>query len=198
MRPWLAVLVYVMVLGAAFMYRHPILDWLERGHPPLLGLAAAIALALFPIMPYKAVIALFGYAYGSLVGGLLCWLATTVSSTAFYAFARWLLRSRAEAWLEKRPRVQRWSDAARRRPFASLVAARLLPFIPQIAVNVSAGAAGIPFVTFLVASGIGKLPAIAAFALLGGTARQHPGTAAAVLALYAAAAGAVILSLRRQ
>ncbi|MDT3427428.1 putative membrane protein YdjX (TVP38/TMEM64 family) [Paenibacillus forsythiae] len=187
MRKWLLALSYVSGLGAAFMYRYTILDWLgQDGHVPLSILAAA-ALALFPVVPYKAVIGLFGYVYGSLAGGAMCWLATTAAAALMFGGVKWLWPEKGRAYLSSVPALHKFTSAVRRRPFASVVAARLLPVIPQTAVNVYAAAAGLPFWSFILASGLGKIPGIALFAFLGGNAREHPAAAVIASVLYIAA-----------
>lgn len=184
MKKWLTALVYVSGMTAALIYRYSILDWLgESGHAGL-SLLAATLLALFPVVPYKAVIGLFGYVYGSAAGGALCWLATMGASAIMYAAVKWLFPELGARYLARLPALDRFTEAVRRRPFASVMAGRLLPVIPQAAVNVYAAAAGLPFWSFILASGLGKIPGIAVFAFLGGNARNHPYVSAALTAVY--------------
>ncbi|BCG60137.1 hypothetical protein PUR_35620 [Paenibacillus sp. URB8-2] len=187
MRKWLLGLLYVSGMGAAFIYRYNILDWLGKDGHALLSVLAATALALFPVVPYKAVIGLFGYVYGSLAGGAICWLATTVAAALMFGAVKWLFPEQARRYLASIPALNKFTAAVQRHPFASVAAARLLPVIPQTAVNAYAGAAGLPFRSFILATALGKIPGIALFAFLGGHARQHPGAAAVAAALYIAA-----------
>ncbi|MNN85244.1 SNARE associated Golgi protein [compost metagenome] len=83
-----------------------------------------------------------------------------------------------------------------RRPFASIILARLVPVVPQTAVNLYAGAAGLPFWSYLAASGIGKIPGITLYAFLGGQLFDHPRSAVAALALYGTVIVLAGLSLR--
>ncbi|SEO23740.1 Uncharacterized membrane protein YdjX, TVP38/TMEM64 family, SNARE-associated domain [Paenibacillus sophorae] len=187
MRKWLLALSYVSGMGAAFIYRYTILDWLGQDGHALLSILAAAALALFPVVPYKAVIGLFGYVYGSLAGGAMCWLATTAAAALMFGGVKWLFPEKGRAYLSSIPALDKFTAAVQRHPFASVVAARLLPVIPQSAVNVYAAAAGLPFWSFILASGLGKIPGIALFAFLGGSAREHPAAAGIAAALYIAA-----------
>lgn len=187
MRKWTVALLYVSGMAAAFIYRYTILDWLGKDDHALLSFLAATVLALFPAIPYKAVIGLFGYVYGSLAGGAMCWLATTAAAALMFGGVKWLFRERARRYLASIPALDRFTAAVQQRPFASVAAARLLPVVPQAAVNAYAGAAGLPFRSFILATALGKIPGIALFAFLGGQARQHPGTAALAAALYIAA-----------
>ncbi|MBY9081441.1 VTT domain-containing protein [Paenibacillus sp. HN-1] len=196
MRKWMLAIAYGLSLTAVFFYRNPIMDWLgESGHAGL-SLLAATALALFPAVPYKAVIGLFGYVYGSIMGGTLCWLATMAASAIMYGGVLAIFPERGRSYLESIPALDSFTAAVRRRPFASVAAARLLPIIPQAAVNAYAAAAGLPFWSFMLASGLGKIPGIAVFAFLGGNAKEHPYVSAVLTVIYLGALLALAMILK--
>lgn len=198
MRKGLTVFLYVSVIILAFIYRYDLLDWLREDHSPFLAFIAAALLALFPVMPYKLIIGLFGYMYGGFLAAVICWSATTVAAAAMYGIVKYLFQQRALTYLASVKALHKFTSAIQRRPFASIVLARLLPVVPQTAVNIYAGAAGLPFWSYLAASGIGKLPGIALYAFLGGRLSGHPGSVIAALALYAAVLAAAGWSLRIQ
>ncbi|WP_410514634.1 VTT domain-containing protein [Paenibacillus sp. BR2-3] len=184
MRKWLLAILYVSSIIAAFIYRYDILDWIRHDHNLFLLIGTATLLALFPVVPYKAVIGLFGYAYGSLAGAAICWVATTLAAAIMFGGVKYLFQGKARAYLASVPALDKFAVAVEQRPFASVILARLAPFIPQTAVNAYAGAAGLPFWSYLAASGIGKIPGIALFAFLGGNIFQRPGTAVAAILVY--------------
>ncbi|KUP21351.1 VTT domain-containing protein [Paenibacillus sp. DMB5] len=196
MRKGLTVLLYVSVIILAFIYRYDLLDWLREDHSPVLSLFAAVLLALFPVLPYKLVIGLFGYVYGGFWAAVICWSATTIAAAAMYGIVKYLFQQRAFTYLASVPALHKFTSAVQRRPFASIVLARLLPVVPQTAVNIYAGAAGLPFWSYLAASGIGKLPGIALYAFLGGGLSGHPGSVIAALALYGTVLAVAGWSLR--
>ncbi|UQZ32590.1 TVP38/TMEM64 family protein [Paenibacillus sp. PK3_47] len=196
MRKWLTVLLYVSGIILAFIYRYDILDWLREDHNLLLSLGAATLLALFPVLPYKLIIGLFGYVYGSAAGLLLCWAATTLAAAAMYGIVKYLFRDKAHAYLTSVQALDKFTAAVQRRPFASIVLARLVPLIPQTAVNVYAGAAGLPFWSYLAASGIGKIPGIALYAYLGDQIFQNPRSAVIAFSVYTSVLLVAGLSLR--
>ena len=191
MRKWLLAILYVAGMGAAFIYRNEILDWMRQDHSLVLTF-----LALFPVVPYKAVIGLFGYMYGSLGGAALCWGATTFAAALMFGSVKYLFRGKAQAYLTSVPALAKFTLAVEKRPFASVVLARLIPVIPQAAVNIYAGAAGLPFGSFLLASALGKIPGIALFSFLGDNLFQHPWSAAAAILLYLSVLGLSWLVLR--
>lgn len=196
MRKWLTVIVYILCIILAFIYREEILSWLKNGHNLYLSLLAATVLALLPVLPYKLIIGLFGYAYGSLPGAILCWTATTIAAALVYGGVKYMFREQSISYLSSVAVLEKFTHAVQQRPFASVVLARLAPVIPQMAVNVYAGAAGLPFWSYLGATALGKIPGIALYAFLGGQMLQHPRSAMIAVLVYAAVLAIAALSLR--
>lgn len=196
MRKWLTVLLYVSGVFLAFIYRYDILGWLRGDHNLFLTFGAAVLLALFPVLPYKLIIGLFGYVYGSVGGMLLCWGATTIAAAVMYGIVKYIFQDRARAYLASITALDKFTAAVQRRPFASVVLARLVPVIPQTAVNIYAGAASLPFWSYLAASGLGKIPGITLYAFLGDQMFQSPRSAVIAVALYASVLLLAGLSLR--
>ncbi|KGE18029.1 TVP38/TMEM64 family protein [Paenibacillus wynnii] len=196
MRKWLLAILYVLGMGAAFIYRESILDWMRQDHSLVLTFLAATILALFPVVPYKVVIGLFGYVYGSVGGAALCWGATTFAAALMFVCVKYLFKESAKRFLTSTPALDKFTTAVEKRPFASVVLARLIPIIPQAAVNIYAGAAGLPFGSFLLATAIGKIPGIALFSFLGDNLFQHPLSAVAAIVIYISVLGLSWIVLR--
>lgn len=158
------------------------MDWL-RGEPSLfLMVMLATLLALFPIAPYKVVIAVLGYAYGTIWAAAISWFGTTVAAILLYAAVRALYKENGRRLLGKYAAAEMFTTAVERRPFQAILLARLLPVIPQMAVNIYAGVASIPFWTYTAASAIGKIPAILLYAWMGSGLAEHPAIFAAIAA----------------
>ena len=182
MKRWIIPILYAAVLALAFSYRHDITEWLESDPPLFLMILLAALLALFPIAPYKVVIAILGYAYGTVWAAAISGFGTTIAAVILYAAVRSLYQESGRRLLGKYTAIHRFTNAVERRPFQSILLARLLPVIPQMAVNLYAGVASIPFWTYTAASAIGKIPAILLYAWLGSGLADHPVIFAAVAA----------------
>lgn len=196
MKKWLTVILYVSGTIIAFIYRENILSWMKGDHNLLVFLGIATLLALFPVVPYKAVIGFFGYAYGSFAGAMICWLATNLAAAILFGATKYLFQHQARAYLASIPALEKFTVAVEKRPFASIVLARLAPIIPQTAVNMYAGAAGLPFWSYIIASGIGKIPGIALYAYLGDNLFQSPASAITAISVYLVVLVIAALSLR--
>ncbi|WP_106768130.1 TVP38/TMEM64 family protein [Paenibacillus faecalis] len=197
MKKWIIPALYILVLALAFTYRNEILDWLNTNDSFFVLLTLATLFALFPILPYKAVIAVLGYVYGTFLGALIAWLGTTFAAIIIYFLAAFAFRQPGRKLLAKYAYLDSFTTAVEKHPFKAIVIARLAPIVPQMAVNIYAGVASIPFWIYTAASGLGKIPAILIYAYLGNGLAHNP-LLFAVLAFVLMAAAAVIFILYRK
>lgn len=174
MKQWILPVFYASFMVLAFTYRHEIMHWLEGDPPFILMILLATLLALFPVAPYKVVIAILGYAYGTVGAAVISWFGTTIAAIILYIIVRTLYREAGRRWIDKYSIIRSFTGAVERRPFQSILLARMLPIVPQMAVNIYAGVAAIPFWTYALATGIGKTPAILLYAWLGSGFAEHP------------------------
>lgn len=197
MNKWLLAALYAAVLIMAFMNRNEIVDYMHQhgSFPVLVGIATLVA--LFPIIPYKLVIAALGYSFGTVWAAAISWLGTMIAATLIYALVRTVFREQGRRYLAKFKVMQTFISWVESSPFLSIAAGRLIPVIPQMAVNVFAGVASIPFWTYTAASGIGKLPGIFLYAFLGGQGGRHPFASILITAGYVLMLGAMLLIYRK-
>ncbi|MDQ0492157.1 TVP38/TMEM64 family protein [Paenibacillus brasilensis] len=198
MKKWLFAAAYVSLLCIAFIYRYDWLAWADKqtSFPALLLIS--FLFALIPFVPYKLIIASIAYAVGAWQGALICWLGTTLAALVVYGAVRTLLRDKGREYLERVPALERLNQVMERKPFTAVLLARLIPVIPQAAVNVYAGVAGFPFWSFLLGTAIGKLPAIAVYAYAGSAIAEHPITGLVILLLYTVLLGGFFVLYRKR
>ncbi|MDT0123705.1 VTT domain-containing protein [Paenibacillus sp. RRE4] len=184
MRKWLGLLVYVLLAGVTFIYRYELLAWAEDHQSIPLLLSLATLFALVPVIPYKFVIIAFGYSYGITMAAWICWLGTTLAAILVYAGARTIFREQARGYLERIRGLNRFTVWMEAHPFMGVMTMRLLPVVPQMAVNIYAGITYTPFWVFLTATAIGKMPAIFVFAYAGAQAGSSIWLSLGILAGY--------------
>ncbi|OXM13514.1 TVP38/TMEM64 family protein [Paenibacillus herberti] len=194
---WLAALLYVAALVLVLLYRVPIGIWLDSGQPsPLLMLAAALVLALFPVFPYAIVIGALGYMFGPLGGSLISLGGTWIASLLTYAGFRLFFQDRGRVWIAKAGRLDRFVRLTDRSPFLFLLIARVLPVIPEMSVDAYAAITGIKLRVYASASLLGKAPGMLFFALLGGSQGSSPLRIAALVIAYLAFLAAALIAYR--
>ncbi|AOZ91502.1 TVP38/TMEM64 family protein [Paenibacillus crassostreae] len=197
MKKLLLPLLYVLVLGVAFIYKSAIWEYLNSVHSLTLLILIATLLALFPILPYKIVIAALGYAYGTVSATLIAWIGTTLAAVIIYAIVRYAFREQGRRYLSRRRSIHSFTTLTETHPFIAIIVARLLPILPQMVVNIFAGVASISLWTYTLASGLGKIPAILLYAYLGGNVMDHPLISLIALLGYLLLIGIVLLIYRR-
>lgn len=168
MRTFVAIFGYAVSAILCFIYRDEIIDWLRSGDAPLvLIFLIAVGFILFPVIPFKIVIGIFGYIYGPLLGAFISWLAASVGTVIVYLFVQYFFQKQARAYLSKFSRLEKLQQKMERHPFWTIVFARIIPVLPQAAVNVYSALLSIRLPTYAAASAIGKIPAMLVYAYIG-------------------------------
>jgi uncharacterized membrane protein YdjX (TVP38/TMEM64 family) len=157
------------ILGAA-----PGTEWVDRyvrdeGVWGEVIFVLAVAIATAAGVPRQAGAFLGGYAFGALMGTGLALLGQVLGGALAFHWARLVGRGWADRRLKGRlgHRVRPLHAMLISRPFGATLALRLLPVGSNLALNLLAGMAGVPFWRFLCASAVGYLPQTVVFALLG-------------------------------
>ena len=152
-----------------------------------------LSLALFPGHVTAAVA---GLLFGAVAGTGLALAATVLGASLCLLAARRFGADAVDSLLG--PRGRRWQTWLTANGFSAVFASRLAPGTPSGLVNYAAGLVGIGTHAFLAAVALGALPKTLAYVALGG-ALSDPLSARGALAivLYAGAAGAGALVVRR-
>ncbi|RUM98483.1 TIGR01244 family phosphatase [Pseudaminobacter arsenicus] len=162
---------------------------------PLTSIALFIFQAVIAPLPAFLVTfanaALFGWVYGA----LLSWSGATLGAIACYGLARWLGHSLIERFVPGASLARFEAHTDRYGAWAVFIA-RLLPFVSFDFVSYAAGLVRVPFWRFLLATGIGQMPATIVYSLAGDFAAVNLGLLAGgiaftfvVAAFIAASAG---------
>jgi uncharacterized protein (TIGR01244 family) len=171
-----------------------------RGFVESMGLWAPLAsLGLFVfqsvIAPLPAFLVTFANAalFGWVYGALLSWSGAMLGAIVCYGLARWLGHSLVAKFVPMASLARFESYTDRYGTWAVLVA-RLLPFISFDLVSYAAGVARIRFWRFVLATGVGQLPATIIYSLAGDFAAVNLGLLAGAIAFTFIAATIVAAS----
>lgn len=186
MKKWLVLALYAAALIPILIYRHELRELMNQVSLPLaVGLALGFLFAFFPVLPYKLVIASLGFLYGPALGALTAWLAVTAASLLQYTLVRLFFRKQGQAALKRFSGLERAGHLMERRPFAVILAARLIPLLPQALVNLYPAFLNIRPAVYIAASALGKIPAMLVYAFVGSRLFTDLSGTLVVLALYA-------------
>ena len=123
--------------------------------------AAAVILAPAFLLTFAA-----GAVFGLWEGTLLVYVGATLGSTAVFALASPLARSRLLLWVDRDPRVAAVRGAVVDDAVWVMFLLRLSPLVPYVLLNYALALSGVRYADFLIAS-IGMLPAILMYVYYG-------------------------------
>jgi uncharacterized membrane protein YdjX (TVP38/TMEM64 family) len=173
-------------VGLAFLFGLPLLGLsgpalaarvlsAARGPAALPVVVAAFAALAFLGVPQVALIAAAVAAFGPRLGFGYSWIGTLISALVGFALGRtWGARLLAETQSE---RLARFTDLIGRNGFVASLAVRLVPFAPFVAVNMAAGVTRMRLTAFVLGTGLGITPKIAAIGFAGGSIASGGGSA---------------------
>jgi uncharacterized membrane protein YdjX (TVP38/TMEM64 family) len=133
---------------------------------PLVSIGLMVFQAVLAPLPAFVVTfanaALFGWAWGA----VLSWTGAMLGAALCYWLAYWYGRALVER-VTPQGTLRRFDAMTDRWGQWAVLVARLLPFVPFDPVSYAAGLARLGFVRFLVATGVGQLPATIVYSLAG-------------------------------
>ncbi|WP_165842364.1 TVP38/TMEM64 family protein [Paenibacillus xerothermodurans] len=168
LKKWLISLGYVSAIIVMIMYKDEVLHWLEAGSVDLvLVFGIAVLLAMVPVLPYGVVAGVIGAKYGPVVGGALNVFSSTFAAALLFLSLRLIFQEQGKKFLAKYKRIDQFTQLMEQHAFVAVLTARLIPFIPALAVNVYTALSRMSFGTFFAATLIGKIPVMFVFAIIG-------------------------------
>jgi uncharacterized membrane protein YdjX (TVP38/TMEM64 family) len=170
---------------------------------PLVSAALMVLQSLVAPLPAFVITFANGLLFGWARGALLSWSSAMVGAALCFSIARSLGRPAVERLAGGAGALARADRFFVQQGSRAILVARLLPFVPFDAVSYGAGLTATRFGPFLVATGLGQLPATLLYSYLGESASGSVralfwafSIAAALLVLYWIAVPRQVESLR--
>ncbi|HTG71205.1 MAG TPA: VTT domain-containing protein [Candidatus Udaeobacter sp.] len=177
-------IIYAAAAFVLYTYGDEILPWLQQAdNVPLVILMAAL-MALFPVIPYPVVSGIIGAALGPALGGFAAWAGSAAASIVMFLFIRYGYREWGVHVLHRYSRIGRLTELFERNAFLTILFARLIPFIPSIAINIYSAISRVSFTSYAIASSLGKMPAMLLFVTVGDNLISNPKNMLAAIGIY--------------
>jgi len=180
----LMALSYMAVAVIIYLYGETILSWFQQSENLLLVAVMATMMALFPIIPYPVIGGVIGAALGPAMGAAITWIGSAAASILMFLFVRYGFQEWGERALHRYKSIDKVTTLFERNAFLAILFARLLPFIPSIIINVYAALSRVGFLSYAIASSIGKIPAMLLFAMVGDNLMSNPKSSLTTVAVY--------------
>ncbi|MGO4886501.1 TVP38/TMEM64 family protein [Anaerobacillus sp. MEB173] len=168
--------VYLSIAFIIYYFGENILFWIQHHGNDFVILTSIVAtlMALFPIIPYPIVGGIIGAAYGGVLGGLVTWIGSTLASLLMFLFVRYGYQDWGMKILHKYKTLGRVTVLFEQNAFMTIFISRLIPFIPSIIINVYSSLSRVTFISYAIASALGKIPAMILFAVVGDSLMNNP------------------------
>lgn len=160
---------YLIIAIAIFVFQDELLYWFQQTKDQSIFLTIFIAtlFALFPIIPFPIIGGIIGAMYGTFLGGFVTWVASTTASIIMFLFIRFVFQNWGLKIIHRYKRLEIVTEMFERNAFITILVSRLIPFIPSIVINAYSAVSRVSFISYTVASSLGKIPAMLLFAVLG-------------------------------
>lgn len=180
-------LFYLFIAIMIFIYQEPLLQWFQytKDYSIFLTMFIATLFALFPIIPFPIIGGIIGAMYGTLLGGFVTWVASTAASLIMFLFIRYVFQSWGLKIIHRYKKLEMITAMFERNAFITILVSRLIPFIPSIVVNAYSAVSRVSFLSYAIASSLGKIPAMLLFAVLGHSIVASNTEVIFVIAIYA-------------
>ncbi|WNF35185.1 VTT domain-containing protein [Bacillaceae bacterium IKA-2] len=160
---------YLIIAIAIFVFQDELLYWFQQTKDQSIFLTMFIAtlFALFPIIPFPIIGGIIGAMYGTFLGGFVTWIASTAASIIMFLFIRFVFQKWGLKIIHRYKKLEMVTEMFERNAFITILVSRLIPFIPSIVINAYSAVSRVSFISYTVASSLGKIPAMLLFAVLG-------------------------------
>ena len=142
--------------------------WVDAGGPiGMVGFGAAYVVLALLFVPGAALTMVAGAVLGVGWGIVVVAIATSVADAAGFLLGRYVARGAALRLMDRYPRFKIVDRTISRGGWRIVALIRLNPTIPYSASNYLFGVTGVPFLPFMISSGIFTLPGAFAYLYLG-------------------------------
>lgn len=149
----------------------PLRDWLLQfgAWAPVVSAVLQVATSIFPPLPSFLVAIANAMVYGAVLGGLLTFVTALLAAAVCFGIAR-LVGRPGVVRIVSLDSLKKVDGFMQRRGLLAVFLARLIPFINPDVVSYAAGVTAIGWVPFLLAIGIGSIPAVIFYSVVGAAA----------------------------
>lgn len=126
----------------------------------LISLGISIGIAVLGIVPSVFITAANILFFGFINGTLISFLGEAVGAAIAFLLYRKGFKKITTQKLQKYPALNRLMNAENKKAFSLIFSLRLIPFVPSGLITFAAAIGKVSFVVFLIASSLGKIPAL--------------------------------------
>jgi uncharacterized membrane protein YdjX (TVP38/TMEM64 family) len=154
--------ILVMIIAVGFLQKDELLSLVNAGGylSIMISMLLVAICVFFPIIPFPVLAGVIGGVFGATLGMIVSLTGAMVGTMGFFYLSRYGFRDYAQQKLINYPKVKEYEAFLNRNSFLAILTCRLIPIIPAPVVNIVCGLSNVKWLTFFIASTIGKIPNI--------------------------------------
>jgi len=180
------IIFFILLILLGTSYKDPILAYIQSGgtYSILMSILFVGLLVFFPIVPFVIAAGIIGAVYGTVSGALICLAGAMLGSLVMFGLARYGFQDWAQKKLQLYPKASHYQEQLEDNAFLAILGLRLIPIVPSPILNILCGVATVRWITFTLATLIGKIPAILVYTYAGNQMSQSKWVSFGVYGLY--------------
>lgn len=158
----LSITLLVIVIAVGLLQKDELLSLIKEGGmlSILISMLFVAICVFFPVIPFPVLAGVIGGVFGTTQGVIISLTGAMAGTMGFFFLSRYGFRDYAQSKLVNYPKVQQYEEFLNRNSFVAILTCRLIPIIPAPVVNIICGLSKVNWLTFFIASTIGKIPNI--------------------------------------
>ncbi|WP_066064804.1 TVP38/TMEM64 family protein [Neobacillus soli] len=154
----LSILIVIITIG--FLEKGELLELVKHGGTLSIFISMLLVAicVFFPVIPFPVLAGVIGAVFGTAQGLIISLTGSMAGTMGFFFLSRYGFRDFAREKLLKFKKVQEYEEFLNRNSFVAILTCRLIPVIPAPVVNIICGLSNVKWLTFFIASTIGKIP----------------------------------------
>ncbi|WP_067727430.1 TVP38/TMEM64 family protein [Oceanobacillus damuensis] len=162
-------IIYLIMIYMAFLYREPLMDWLDQSDISQLPFMffLSVFFGVIPVIPFSVFAGLMGVKYGILLGTVINLTGSAGAAVIFFIFARYFFVQQFQTYIAKFSKIKKFDYTISQNAFVAVLFSRLIPVVPPPVVNIYSGLSTMQFKVYAAATVIGQIPGMIVYAYLG-------------------------------
>ena len=150
----------LLIIVVGYTQKAVLLEIIKSGSSMAMVVSAILVAitVFFPLIPFPILAGTIGALFGTAQGFAITLAGSMAGTMGFFFLSRYGFREAAQTRLQNYPKIRDFEVFLNRHAFAAILISRIIPIIPAPVVNIGCGLSRVKWLTFFVASAIGKIP----------------------------------------
>jgi uncharacterized membrane protein YdjX (TVP38/TMEM64 family) len=163
----IGILIFILLIG--YLQKDTLLHIIKEGgtNAIIVSILFVAICVFFPLLPFPVLAGIIGAVFGIKQAVWISLTGAMAGTMCFFFLSRYGFRDAAQSRIVKYQKVKEYEEFLTRNSFIAILTSRLIPVIPAPVVNIICGLSKVGWLSFFIASVIGKIPNIILLSFVG-------------------------------